>query len=100
VAVPIVESGRCLLQYKERYFADTEICASESKGSACQGAGGGPLMALDRDGQKYQIGIVSWGEGCGQPGVYGVYTRVSSYSDWIRQSVPVVFNSEAAKDTR
>jgi secreted trypsin-like serine protease len=30
-AVPIVESGRCLLQYNERYFADTEICASEIK---------------------------------------------------------------------
>jgi secreted trypsin-like serine protease len=97
-AVPIVESEECL-HFKERYFADTEICASESKGASCQGAGGGPLMALDRNGQKYQIGIVSSGDICGRPGAHGVYTRVSSYSDWIRQSVPV-FNNEAAKDTR
>jgi secreted trypsin-like serine protease len=44
-------------------------------------------------GRKYQIGIVSLGEDCSSRGAtYGVYTRVSSYADWIRKIVPNVLS--------
>ncbi|XP_073831833.1 transmembrane protease serine 9 [Musca autumnalis] len=45
---------------------------------ACQGDSGGPLVVVDR-----QVGIVSWGIGCGQALNPGVYTNVSFYYDWI-----------------
>jgi hypothetical protein len=37
----------------------------------CQGDSGGPLFVRGADGKFTQVGIVSWGEGCGLPKVYG-----------------------------
>lgn len=50
-----------------------------------QGDGGGPLICpSSTDSNRYvQVGIVSWGIGCGTNGVPGVYTDVSKYRSWI-----------------
>lgn len=42
---------------------------------------------LRRDGRWVQIGIVSFGNKCGEPGYPGVYTRVTQYLDWIQQNL-------------
>ena len=49
-----------------------------------------PAEIITVDGKPVQLGIVSWGEGpaeaevkCGHEDVYGVYSRVSRYKDWI-----------------
>eukprot|EP00057_Strongylocentrotus_purpuratus_P011949 XP_011666423.1 PREDICTED: serine protease 52-like [Strongylocentrotus purpuratus] len=69
-------------------FTDNMICAGYEKGGvdACKGDSGGPLVAYPSSNtdQYYQIGVVSWGNGCGEPNSPGVYTRVTRYEDWIR----------------
>ncbi|XP_038046894.1 sushi, von Willebrand factor type A, EGF and pentraxin domain-containing protein 1-like isoform X1 [Patiria miniata] len=65
------------------------FCAGVPEGGldACKGDSGGPVMRqmTVADGSKrwVQIGIVSWGEGCAVEGRYGIYTRLSAYTDWI-----------------
>lgn len=48
---------------------------------ACQGDSGGPLVAGVGDGRRL-IGVVSWGQECASR-LPGVYTRVSSVSDFL-----------------
>ncbi|KAL7648691.1 UNVERIFIED_CONTAM: hypothetical protein RMT77_000598 [Armadillidium vulgare] len=60
------------------------ICAREKSIDACQGDSGGPLVYFD--GESYsQVGITSWGIGCGRSKFPGVYTKVTPYYRWIRQ---------------
>ncbi|XP_046639209.1 chymotrypsin-2-like isoform X1 [Daphnia pulicaria] len=61
---------------------DHYICAWAPNRDSCAGDSGGPLMLAD-DG--CQIGIVSWGIGCAT-NTYGVYTRISSFRDWIEKN--------------
>ncbi|KAL1517378.1 hypothetical protein ABEB36_001148 [Hypothenemus hampei] len=91
VDVPIVGFGQCQRQMQNtRLGYDFKlhpgfICAGGEEGKdACKGDGGGP-MVCERGGTWQLVGVVSWGIGCGQAGVPGVYIRVAHYLDWIRQ---------------
>jgi secreted trypsin-like serine protease len=71
---------------------DSMICAGEANPSptaeqvkdTCQGDSGGPLVGKGPNGTPLQVGIVSWGEGCGVPTVHGVYTRLAKLTDWVK----------------
>ncbi|XP_055596422.1 CLIP domain-containing serine protease B4-like [Uranotaenia lowii] len=68
-------------------FLESQMCAGAEKGKdTCQGDSGGGLVA-QVDGYYYEYGIVSWGRGCGQRDIPGVYTRVASYLDWIEDNI-------------
>ncbi|KAL4112757.1 hypothetical protein QTP88_016490 [Uroleucon formosanum] len=91
VDVPVISNRQCETQLQQtRLGYDFKLhngflCAGGEEGKdACKGDGGGPLVC-ERAGSWYLVGIVSWGVGCGQPGVPGVYVKVSQYLDWLKQ---------------
>merc|ERR1712215_230754 len=61
-------------------------CAGGQGGvDTCTGDGGSPLVcpSQSRPGQYVQAGIVSWGLGCGQDGIPGVYADVDTAMCWV-----------------
>ncbi|XP_034853426.1 serine protease 44-like [Mirounga leonina] len=59
------------------------LCGYNAQGKdACQGDSGGPLVC-ELNETWVQVGIVSWGIGCGRRNYPGVYTEVSFYKDWV-----------------
>lgn len=52
---------------------------------ACFGDSGGPLLA-SRDGRDVQVGVVSFGSGCGTEKP-GVYARIGRVTDWISHTI-------------
>jgi secreted trypsin-like serine protease len=62
--------------------SQTQICAGRGGTDACQGDSGGPLVLRTVNG-PVQVGVVSWGLGCGRAETPGVYMRLSAYRGWI-----------------
>lgn len=82
--VPIVTDADCAADYPG-FHRDTTVCAGYPQGGidACTGDSGGPLLVADRKGGWVQVGLVSSGEGCGEPGHPGVYARLANYGGWV-----------------
>ena len=77
--VPIVSDDEC----EAAYGADAappglSVCAGRTNLDTCQGDSGGPMF-LPVSGGFRQIGVTSFGFGCGEIGYPGVYTQVSAY---------------------
>ncbi|KAB0343220.1 hypothetical protein FD754_020146, partial [Muntiacus muntjak] len=90
VLVPRLLTQDCLQQSRQRpggpAVTDNMFCAGYTDGSkdACKGDSGGPHATRFRA-TWFLTGIVSWGEGCAAAGHFGVYTRVSRYTAWLRR---------------
>ena len=85
VDVPIVDNATCAESYRGLITAG-HVCAGYEQGTigTCNGDSGGALVVPGGPTRWTQIGIVSFGRrGCARPRAYTVYTRVSSYIDWI-----------------
>jgi secreted trypsin-like serine protease len=88
--LPLVATDRCNDSYTgmDRIIDQRNLCAGSGGGKdTCQGDSGGPMVVHTSHDRWVQIGIVSWGKGCGLKDYPGVYTRVSAFGDWIRSTV-------------
>lgn len=97
VQVPFVSDEACAMAYPrskaespyERFSGRTNVCAGAAGRDACQGDSGGPLLVADPSGTLKQVGVTSFGEGCGRAGFPGVYTEVPALLGFVQDPDPV-----------
>ncbi|KAH9119579.1 hypothetical protein AeMF1_007800 [Aphanomyces euteiches] len=77
VQVNAVSDGQCQKNLKLEKLPQSSFCAGGVKGKdSCQGDSGGPLM-VKQGKDDFVVGVVSWGDGCGEANKPGVYVRLS-----------------------
>lgn len=74
--VPVVSDSQARRSYPS-YASALSVAAGKTGKDSCQGDSGGPLFAKTNNG-PVQVGITSYGAGCGAPGYPGVYTEVNA----------------------
>ena len=86
-SVPVRSDLDCNNAYPGRFHV-TMLCAGLDVGGkdTCQGDSGGPLVC-EHHGRYYIEGITSWGDGCAQPGIFGVYADVRYLLHWILEKI-------------
>lgn len=87
-------SGQCGKYESREYFKEGMICGGVETGEvdSCQGDSGGPLLA-DVEDRRLLVGLVSSGNGCALPDYPGLYTRLSTYQNWIARAAPNAYFS-------
>jgi len=92
--LPIYDQERCkeVFAASRAVIGPDQICAGGEAGKdSCSGDSGSALtieaFPLPYDPRVIQVGVVSYGSRrCGTPKTPAVYSRVSSYLDWILDS--------------
>lgn len=83
--LPVVSRDVCATNYANfQNISPNMFCAGTAAVDACQGDSGGPAIAFNLQGARVLEGVVSFGEGCAREARPGVFTRTSTYLDWIR----------------
>ncbi|XP_069077795.1 prothrombin isoform X2 [Pleurodeles waltl] len=92
VNLPIVDQETCKASTKIKVTGNM-FCAGynpddPNRGDACEGDSGGPFVMKSPDDKRwYQVGIVSWGEGCDRDGKYGFYTHLHRMRQWMMKTI-------------
>lgn len=96
VSLDIINNSDCRQLYESskklrRGVVKTQLCAGYLHGGkdTCHGDSGGPIQVITPKSQCvfHIIGITSFGKACAAVNTAAVYTRVSSYVDWIESVV-------------
>jgi len=107
VNVPVVPLAECQANYyeasggadqpltPEEIVTGNMFCAGREGKDTCQGDSGGPLTT--GMGEKMRlVGITSWGFGCAEAGLPGVYTRAAKYRTWVNECLAGTCDSAEA----
>uniref|UniRef100_A0A182QVG9 Peptidase S1 domain-containing protein n=1 Tax=Anopheles farauti TaxID=69004 RepID=A0A182QVG9_9DIPT len=95
VSLNIYSNNLCAERYRlnrhiRQGVRNTQLCVGDLAGGkdTCQGDSGGPLQLTREENQCmfYIVGITSFGQVCGSA-TPAIYTKVSSYLDWIESVV-------------
>ena len=57
------------------------------KKDSCQGDSGGPFTIMGADAKPILAGVISWGNGCARPNLYGLYANVAFAYPWIMETI-------------
>ncbi|XP_066905018.1 trypsin-1 [Halyomorpha halys] len=92
VTLNIVDPGSCAVSYKKvpLVLPEYHVCAYGEGQDTCMGDSGGPLQIPHSEltGMFTLIGVTSFGMNCSRDVKFpGVYTKVSSYVEWIENIV-------------
>lgn len=96
VSLNIIDNSDCRQLYEtskqlRRGIVKSQMCAGYLQGGkdTCHGDSGGPIQVITPKNQCvfHIIGITSFGIACAAANTAAVYTRVSSYVDWIESIV-------------
>ncbi|XP_046962571.1 phenoloxidase-activating enzyme 1-like [Vanessa cardui] len=90
LGLPIFSKSDCVSKYRSlgADLTNGQLCAGGVFAQdACRGDSGGPLMRKSATGVWESVAVVSFGYGCGREGWPGVYTSVSNYVDWIKNTM-------------
>lgn len=95
VSLPLVSYQDCLRHFPSYSITrDRHLCAGERGKDTCKGDSGGPLMCevetQDEKKRWFLYGITSFGSRVKCGGSYGVYSRVSEFTAWMKESMESV----------
>ncbi|KAK2500915.1 hypothetical protein MC885_018127 [Smutsia gigantea] len=89
--VPLLSTDTCKRALGPGLRPSSMLCAGYLVGGidSCQGDSGGPLTCSEPGPRPREVlyGVTSWGDGCGEPGKPGVYTRVAVFRDWLQEQM-------------
>ncbi|CAL4126180.1 unnamed protein product, partial [Meganyctiphanes norvegica] len=89
VSLPFVNHSKCSELYKGiNPVSENQLCTlhhfkDNTSRDSCKGDSGGPLVIEGPGGRWVQLGVTSFGYGCGRKNYPGVYTRITQYLVWI-----------------
>ncbi|XP_054839770.1 vitamin K-dependent protein C [Eublepharis macularius] len=97
IEIPLAPRNECI-HAMQNSISDNMICAGimGDKRDSCHGDSGGPMVTQFKN-TWFLVGLVSWGEGCGNLDNFGIYTKVSPYLKWINQQMKTPLKPKSKK---
>jgi len=82
----IITPSECKGYWGSSMINDGQVCLRNGQTGGCMGDSGGPLACRNGNGAWTLVGATSWGSGSCTVGMPSVYTRLSFFAGWIKQT--------------